>query len=143
MTATPLASGPLRVVSYGGGVQSTALLALATRARIPHRTFLFCNVGDDSEHPATLRCVREVATPFAAAHGIDLAWSFGARRACALPGCAHTRCNNCPRYALLWNRRLHARLALAGAVADGASRELRELPATDPAGAVDRDAEPA
>ncbi|MEU8804907.1 site-specific integrase, partial [Spirillospora sp. NPDC048819] len=34
--------------------------------------FLFANVGDDSEHPATLRYIREHAAPYAAAHGIDL-----------------------------------------------------------------------
>lgn len=62
----------LRVVSYGGGVQSTALMVLAAQERIDFRTFLMANVGDDSEHPATLRYVREVAMPYAAEHGIDL-----------------------------------------------------------------------
>jgi hypothetical protein len=61
-----------RVVSYGGGVQSNALLVLAAQGRIDYRTFLFANVGDDSEHPATLRYVRGVAMPYAAAHGIAL-----------------------------------------------------------------------
>lgn len=63
---------PLRVVSYGGGVQSTALLVLAARGEIDFPLFLFANVGDDSEHPATLRYVREVALPYATTHGIDL-----------------------------------------------------------------------
>lgn len=63
---------PLRVVSYGGGVQSTALLVLAARGAIDFPIFLFANVGDDSEHPATLRYVAEVARPYAAAHGIEL-----------------------------------------------------------------------
>lgn len=63
---------PLHTVSYGGGVQSTALLALAALGRIPHRTFLFANTGDDSEHPATIKYVREVAAPFAEAHGLEL-----------------------------------------------------------------------
>ncbi len=49
----------LRVCSYGGGVQPTALLVLAAQGTIDYRTFLFCNVGDDSEHPATLCYVRE------------------------------------------------------------------------------------
>lgn len=62
----------LRVVSFGGGVQSTALLVLAAQGRIDYRTFLFANVGEDSESPATLRYVREVAVPFAAAHGLAL-----------------------------------------------------------------------
>lgn len=69
------ARGPstgLRVVSYGGGVQSTALLVLAAQGRVDFRVFLMANTGDDSEHPATLRYVREVAAPFAAAHDLEL-----------------------------------------------------------------------
>lgn len=62
----------LRVVSYGGGVQSTALLVLAAQGVIPHRTFLFANVGDDSEHPDTIRYVEEVARPYAKANDVDL-----------------------------------------------------------------------
>jgi len=62
----------LRVVSYGGGVQSTALLVLAAQGYIDFPTFLFANVGDDSEHPKTLRYVREVAFDYAAAHGIRI-----------------------------------------------------------------------
>ena len=62
----------IRAVSYGGGVQSTALLVLAAEGIIDYPLFLFANTGDDSEHPATLRYVREVAAPYAAAHGIEL-----------------------------------------------------------------------
>jgi 3'-phosphoadenosine 5'-phosphosulfate sulfotransferase (PAPS reductase)/FAD synthetase len=61
-----------KVVSYGGGVQSTALLVLAARGEIDYRTFLFANVGDDSEHPATLSYVREIAVPYAAGAGIEI-----------------------------------------------------------------------
>jgi hypothetical protein len=53
-------------------VQSTALLVLAATKRIDFPVFLFCNVGDDSEHPDALRYVREVAAPYAAASGITL-----------------------------------------------------------------------
>lgn len=60
----------LRTISYGGGVQSTALLVLAAQCKIDFRTALFANVGDDSEHPATLDYVRNVAMPWAAEHGI-------------------------------------------------------------------------
>lgn len=65
---------PIQVstISYGGGVQSTALLVLAARGVIPFSTFLFCNVGHDSEHPATLAYVSDVAVPYAAANGLDL-----------------------------------------------------------------------
>lgn len=62
----------LRFVSYGGGVQSTALLVLAARGRIDYRTFVMANVGDDSEDPRTLDYVRNVATPYAEKHGIEL-----------------------------------------------------------------------
>ena len=60
----------LKVTAYGGGVQSTALLVLAAQGELDITTFLFANVGDDSEHPATLQYVREVAMPYAHAHGI-------------------------------------------------------------------------
>jgi hypothetical protein len=66
----PTQAEGLRVVSYGGGVQSTALLVLAAQRRIDFPTFLFANVGDDSEHPATLDYVRNVAIPYGAEHGI-------------------------------------------------------------------------
>jgi hypothetical protein len=62
----------IRAISYGGGVQSTALLVLAARGEIDFPLALFANVGDDSEHPATLYYVREVAMPYAGAHGIEL-----------------------------------------------------------------------
>jgi hypothetical protein len=62
----------LRAFSFGGGVQSMAALVLAAEGRIDYRTFLFANVGDDSEYPATMVYLREVAMPFAAKHGLDL-----------------------------------------------------------------------
>jgi hypothetical protein len=62
----------MRVFSYGGGVQSTAALVLAAQGKIDYSTFLFCNTGDDSEHPDTLKYVRSVAMPYAAENGIDL-----------------------------------------------------------------------
>lgn len=65
-------SAGLRSVSYGGGVQSTALLVLAARRTIDFPLFLFSNVGHDSEHPGTLAYIEDVARPYAAAHGIEL-----------------------------------------------------------------------
>lgn len=62
----------LRVISYGGGVQSTALLVLAAQGCIDFRAFLFANVGDDSEDPATLKYIERHAKPYAARHGIEL-----------------------------------------------------------------------
>lgn len=65
-------TSPIRAISYGGGVQSTALLVLAAQRRIDYPLAVMANVGDDSEHPATLRYVREVAAPYARDHGIEL-----------------------------------------------------------------------
>lgn len=62
----------LRVFSFGGGVQSTAALVLAARGEIDFPTFVFANVGHDSEHPATLAYIAEHSAPYAARHGIDL-----------------------------------------------------------------------
>lgn len=63
----------MRVISYGGGVQSTAMIVLAVQGRIPDiDAALFANVGDDSEHPDTLRYVRDVARPYAHAHGLPV-----------------------------------------------------------------------
>ncbi|GAA0904051.1 phosphoadenosine phosphosulfate reductase [Virgisporangium aurantiacum] len=62
----------LQVVSYGGGVQSTALLVLAAHGRIDFRVFLFANVGADSEDPATLAYLETYAKPYAAEHKIEL-----------------------------------------------------------------------
>lgn len=62
----------LRAISFRGGQQSTALLVLAAQGRIDFRTFLFANVGDDSELPATLRYFEEHHKPYAAKHGLEL-----------------------------------------------------------------------
>lgn len=64
----------LTVISYGGGVQSTAMLVLAAQGKLGYDVdaALFANVGDDSEHPETLSYFREVAAPFAKANGVEL-----------------------------------------------------------------------
>jgi 3'-phosphoadenosine 5'-phosphosulfate sulfotransferase (PAPS reductase)/FAD synthetase len=59
------------VFSCGGGVQSTACLALAARGVIPYRTFIFANVGDKAEDPRTIAYVAEVLKPYAARHGVE------------------------------------------------------------------------
>ena len=59
----------VRIISYGGGVQSTALVVLAATGQIDADAAVFANVGDDSEHPAALRWVREVVQPWAAERG--------------------------------------------------------------------------
>jgi len=66
-------SGELRIISYGGGVQSTAICVLATQGKIGHvDAALFANVGEDSEHPATCTYVREVMTPWCAERGLTV-----------------------------------------------------------------------
>lgn len=64
----------LNIISYGGGVQSTAMLVLACRGELgyPVTDALFANVGDDSEHPDTLTFVRDHAIPYGAAHGVTV-----------------------------------------------------------------------
>jgi hypothetical protein len=62
----------VRAFSYGGGVQSTAALVLAARGEIDFPLFIFSNVGEKAEHPASLAYVRDVAEPYAAEHGIEL-----------------------------------------------------------------------
>jgi hypothetical protein len=72
LTAPAVAPETLRTFSFGGGWQSTAALVLAARGELDFRTFLFANVGEDSEHPATLAYIAEHAAPFAEAHGLAL-----------------------------------------------------------------------
>lgn len=62
----------MRVISYGGGVQSTAMLMLAGLGRLPVDAVLFDNVGEDSEAPETLEYVREIAVPWAREHGVPV-----------------------------------------------------------------------
>ena len=65
---------PLRIFSYGGGVQSVAVLVKQAQGELaePFDYFVFANVGEDSENPATLAYHREVALPYAEQHGIRL-----------------------------------------------------------------------
>jgi len=60
------------VGNLGGGVQSTAMMILAAQGRLAIPTWLFANVGEDSEHPATLAYVREILMPYAASNGLAL-----------------------------------------------------------------------
>jgi hypothetical protein len=64
----------VRIFSYGGGVQSTAVLALQAMGELPepYDYFVFANVGDDSENPDTLHYLEAVAKPYAARHGIEI-----------------------------------------------------------------------
>jgi len=65
--------GGMRTISYGGGVQSTAMIVLACTGRIPDvDAALFANVGDDSEHPASVAYVKDVMRPWAHARGLPV-----------------------------------------------------------------------
>lgn len=61
----------LNIMSFGGGVQSTAMMILAAKGEIPHRTAVFANVGEDSENPHTFAYIEEHTKPYCKAHGID------------------------------------------------------------------------
>lgn len=61
----------LRIFSNGGGVQSTAALVLSARGEIDFPLHVFSDVGHDSENPATLDYLRNVAMPYAERHGIE------------------------------------------------------------------------
>lgn len=62
----------MKVISYGGGVQSTAMVVLAVEGKIDADVALFSNVGDDSEHPKTLKFVRDVMIPWAVERGFPV-----------------------------------------------------------------------
>lgn len=69
----------IHAFSFGGGVQSTAALVLAAQGKLPATddsnrwdVFLFANVGERAEHPATLAYVEQHAKPFAEQHGVEL-----------------------------------------------------------------------
>jgi hypothetical protein len=65
----------LHVISYGGGVQSTAMVLLAARGELPHGPYdaaLLANVGNDSENPATLRFLEDVMIPWSERTGFPV-----------------------------------------------------------------------
>ncbi len=62
----------MKIFSFWGGVQSVAALVLSAQKRIDFQTFLFCNVGIDSENRETLHYVHDIAFPFAVDHGLAL-----------------------------------------------------------------------
>jgi len=70
----------MSVISYGGGVQSTALVVLATQGKIDSSLAIFANVGDRSEHPKTLAYVEQF-TPWAAERGVEIVTSRWVDRA--------------------------------------------------------------
>jgi hypothetical protein len=72
MTDTASGVEPLRLFSFGGGVQSVACLVLAAQDRIEFTDFVFANVGGDSEDPRTLDYLKRYARPYATTHGLRI-----------------------------------------------------------------------
>jgi hypothetical protein len=64
--------GTIKAFSFGGGVQSMAALVLSARGDMDFTDFVFSNVGNDSESPATIEYMRTVAEPYAKAHGLRI-----------------------------------------------------------------------
>jgi hypothetical protein len=70
----------VRIISYGGGVQSTAMVIMAAKRDPdfekacggPIDAAVFSNVGDDSEQPHTLKYVREIIIPWADSLGFPV-----------------------------------------------------------------------
>lgn len=69
------------VFSFGGGVQSHAVLALAAQGVVQYDAFVFANVGNDSENPDTLAYIEHYTKPFCEDHGLNLVEVSRARRA--------------------------------------------------------------
>ncbi len=61
-----------RYFSFGGGVQSMAAMVLTAQGKLHYDQFLFANVGEDSENPATLIYLENYAKPYAEDHDVDL-----------------------------------------------------------------------
>lgn len=61
----------LRVISYGGGVQSTAMIVLATQGKIDADLAVFANVGPHSESTHTLAYLPHI-TAWAAERGVSI-----------------------------------------------------------------------
>jgi len=60
-----------KIFSFGGGVQSTAVMVLQAENVLHYDKFIFANVGDDSENPGTLEYIENVSKPFMEKYGIE------------------------------------------------------------------------
>lgn len=62
----------MRILSFGAGQQSVALAVLMVQGVIPKADALvFANVGENSEHPATLDYLRDVFIPYATTNNLN------------------------------------------------------------------------
>jgi len=64
----------VKVFSFGGGVQSHAVLVLQATKQLPdpYDYFVFSNVGHDSENPATIEYFENITVPYCEEFGINL-----------------------------------------------------------------------
>jgi hypothetical protein len=74
-----MADGRKKVLSYGGGLNSWAMLIGAGERGEHLDHVVFCDVGDSErktpgEWPATYKHMREIVVPYCDAHGIPFAW---------------------------------------------------------------------
>lgn len=69
----------VRIFSFGGGRQSHAVMVMQKRGLVHYDEFVFCNVGDDSENPGTLRYIEQVTKPYCEKNGIKLTVLDGKR----------------------------------------------------------------
>jgi 3'-phosphoadenosine 5'-phosphosulfate sulfotransferase (PAPS reductase)/FAD synthetase len=60
----------IKVLSFGGGVQSTALLLLHIQGVVRFDAFVFANVGDDSENPDTIQYMDDYIYPLIHKHKV-------------------------------------------------------------------------
>ncbi|NIT79586.1 MAG: hypothetical protein GWN58_33050 [Anaerolineae bacterium] len=77
-------NSPVRILSYGGGLDSWTMLLLAIDGKLPKPDLvIFADVSngcpehdpsDPGEWPSTYRHIREVAMPLCEAHGIEFKW---------------------------------------------------------------------
>lgn len=62
----------MRAFSFGGGVQSMAVLVLQAQGKLSYDVNLFSNVGNDSENPETLDYFYKIALPYAVENKLRL-----------------------------------------------------------------------
>jgi len=62
----------MKCFSFGGGVQSMAVMVLSAQGKLDYTDFIFSNVGDDSENPDSIRYIAEIATPYAEMHDLKI-----------------------------------------------------------------------
>jgi hypothetical protein len=61
----------MKYFSYGGGVQSNAVMVMQARGLVHFDKFVFSNVGEDSENPDTLKYIEDIAKPYMQKQGIE------------------------------------------------------------------------